>query len=178
MLCRYITGNALAWVQWVHKPVNLWDIKFAPTEFEALSTIDTHGFWKSPYVLHPQIQIPNACPDQICYKGNCLHRNLSLVILSWKSTYLFAPSSITRIIYVLIPCTKYRNKYEVCWLKSPSTFSTEAMWPHIFEERDNIIAALFSPSFFWFFFFFLTFFFTYFSKMACLHFKSWSAGAA
>ena len=36
-----ITGNALAWVQWVHKPADLWDIIFAPTDFEASSTMCT-----------------------------------------------------------------------------------------------------------------------------------------
>ena len=40
--------NALAQVQWVHKPVDLWDISLC-----------TRGFWGSKY---PQIQISKACP--------------------------------------------------------------------------------------------------------------------
>ena len=44
------TGNVLARVQRVHKPVDLWDITFAPVDFEAL----TNYFW------HPRILRPRA----------------------------------------------------------------------------------------------------------------------
>ena len=37
------TGNALARVQWEHKPVDLWDITFC-----------TRKFWGSKYYWHPQ----------------------------------------------------------------------------------------------------------------------------
>ena len=59
-------GNALARVQRVHEPADLWDIIFAPTDFEASSTMCTRWFWDpelSRMHLHPQVQIPNAFPE-------------------------------------------------------------------------------------------------------------------
>ena len=38
------SGNALARVQWVYEPADLWDITFCTADFEAFSTIRTHWF--------------------------------------------------------------------------------------------------------------------------------------
>ena len=38
-------GNALARVQRIHKPVEIWDISFTPSGFEAFNTIETRRFW-------------------------------------------------------------------------------------------------------------------------------------
>ena len=60
----------LAWVQRVQKHVDLWEITIshALADFEAFSTIETCVFGGPELSsieqtrLHPQIQIPNACP--------------------------------------------------------------------------------------------------------------------
>ena len=59
----WLTGNALARVQRVHAPTDLWDITFcnrrlvlcALADFEVQSSLLCNR-------LHPQIQNPNACP--------------------------------------------------------------------------------------------------------------------
>ena len=64
-----ITWNALEQVQWVHAPTDLWDITFcnrrlvlcALADFEVQSSLLCNR-------LHPQIQIPYACPVRsLCY---------------------------------------------------------------------------------------------------------------
>ena len=41
----FYSGNALARVQRVNEPADLWDITFAPADFEAFSTWCTRWFW-------------------------------------------------------------------------------------------------------------------------------------
>ena len=58
-------GNALARVQRVHKPADLWDITFCTRWFWGFYYYVHPLFWDpelSRMHLHPQIQIPNAFP--------------------------------------------------------------------------------------------------------------------
>ena len=68
------TGNALAQVQRMHEPADLWDTTFC-INFEASSTKCTRWFWDpelSRMHLQPQIQIPSAFPVRDASKSACL----------------------------------------------------------------------------------------------------------
>ena len=61
-----IAGNALARVQRVHKPADLWNITFCTRWFWGYQYYMHPLFWDpelSRMHLHPQIQIPNAFPE-------------------------------------------------------------------------------------------------------------------
>ena len=60
------SGNALARVQRVHEPADLWDITFYTRWFWGFYYYVHPLFWDpelSRMHLHPQIQIPNAFPE-------------------------------------------------------------------------------------------------------------------
>ena len=66
------TGNALARVQRVHKPADLWDITFCTRWFWGFYYYAHPLFWDpelSRMRLPPQILIPNAFPDLLTYLG-------------------------------------------------------------------------------------------------------------
>jgi len=102
-----VTGNALAQVQRVHKPADLWGITFC-----------TRWFWGFYYYVHPlilrpralfyknrlhlQIQIPNACPGWLCFMDQFT-----------KNIYQYGISSewMSGLIY-----TFYLILWGGCWL--------------------------------------------------------------
>ena len=69
------SGNALARVQWVHKPIDLWDITFCTRRFWGFYLVLLKlADFKAQNRLHPHIQIPGL--------------DMQWKQRSWRNTYL------------------------------------------------------------------------------------------